>query len=587
MKDKLALVIFGEEFPHEWRLYRRYDIVVAAEKLRPKIQAAGLEWVDIDTLVEPGSIYDASALAEELSRLKFTDGSRISKSFLYEGYELWWIHYDSLFLNFCLPYTQYKKMLEHLQSFQQVHFYRPPHRSLFSCYLQAYGSSVVTLGEFRKSPRFLPFGIFVQIVLTLLSLLFLVMRKNRLMVYTGDKFGKDRDYDFRMHFVYEELRRRKIPFVEFIRGLESWRTTLQHAVTRKRPVVYSEAIIFIGRFVSILSGGRYRAHQKFGVPVSPSVIDSETRFKAMISTQYLLGVYDDMWAIRIMKLVLRVIGVKVAFVPSASERSFHAVLGCKLNKIPTIGIMHGVSSKHYNVSDFMSGFDGEKMLSVDIYGVWSEWWKEYYVKNSKIYRSEQLYISGPMRPHLHEIIPENQNHEHDGLIKVLFVSEQLSVPEEVLPYLSYLLKENGILVYLTFRPYRDGFEIWLKNNRPDILNMFCTEKILRNGITDAISKCDIVVGAHSTGVLEALCELKPMVFFSTKKWGDYYNLKEHNDKHSFFAESPEDLIEKIQNAKFVSKDILKNLRERYFGNPHKNGSKWVVEQSEQFLLKIP
>lgn len=583
MKTELVLVVFGEELPKWWpESGRRYDAVIASEVLRQSIEAESLFFIPLEPLVGAGSIYEASALLEELSRLKFTDGPRISKSFLYEGYELWWIHYNSLFLNFCLPYTQYKRMLEHLQSFQHVHFYRPPHRSLFSCYLQAYGSKAVTLGESRKSPSFLPFGIFVQIVLTLLSLPILAMKRNRLMVYTGDKFEKDRDYDFRMRFVYEELRQGRIPFVEFIRGLESWRTTLQHAFFRKRPVVYSEAIVFIGRFMSILSGGHYHARQKFGAHIFASEIDLETRFKVSIATQYLLGVYDDIWAIRIMKFVLRVIGVKVAFVPSASERSFHTVLGCKLNRIPTIGIMHGVQIRYYNVYDFMPGFDGVNMLSVDTYGLWSEWWREYYLKNSSAYKPEQLHVSGPMRPL--EVMEDTEVplESKKGLVRVLFVAEQNAVPVEVIPYLHELLSCQDIELTIKFRPYRDGFEQWLLQYEPDILKR-ADLKIVKGNMQDAIKNVDVAVGCQSTGVLEMVLQLKFPLYFRTQKWGDYYNLKDYDEDHSFFAETPEDLIEKIQKVRSVSIEDLKNLRERFFGDSCKNGSRWVVEEAQKFL----
>ena len=44
-------------------------------------------------------------------------------------------------------------------------------------------------------------------------------------------------------------------------------------------------------------------------------------------------------------------------------------------------------------------------------------------------------------------------------------------------------------------------------------------------------------------------------------------------------------MEKIKNAWTVSKEDLKKLQEKYFGDPYKNGSKWVVDQLEDALLK--
>ena len=245
--------------------------------------------------------------------------------------------------------------------------------------------------------------------------------------------------------------------------------------------------------------------------------------------------------------------------------------------------MHGVASRSYNVYDFLPAFDGAKMLSVDKYGLWSEWWKGYYVKNSKAYRKEQLYVSGPMRPPTPDIPHIHKDQRPDSSVRVLFVSEQLAVPEEVFPYLELLLKEEDISVYLTFRSYRDGFEVWLKENHPETLETVGKSNILRDGINSAVDKCDVVVGTHSTAVLESLFNLKPFVFFHTKKWGDYFNLKGYSNAFKFYTESTEELIESIGESKNVSKETLKKLQNRFFGDPYKNGSKWVVEQAEQVL----
>lgn len=588
MKEKSVLVVFGRTLPEKTqRWWRQWDIVVASKRLGSEIKEHRTAFVDLDTLIGPGSIYEASALLEELSYLKRDDGTRISKSFLYKGYELWWTHYDDFFHYFCLPYTQYKDLLSYLKDFQEVYFYRPPFRNLFIYYLQAYGSITHTLSEQSlKSPSFLPFGVFLQILITCLCIPVLAVKRSRLMVYIGDKFEKDKDYDFRMKFIYEELRKKQIPFVEFIRSLESWKIILQHAFVRRRPIIYTEGVAFTGRFLSILSGGHRRTKKKFETLYFSSSINSEVRFKFLVATHYFRTVSDDMWSIRILQYILRCIGVRTAAIDKASSRNFCTVLGCKLNRISTVGILHGVASRHYNVYDFMPGFDGEKQLSVDTYGLWSEWWKEYYVKNSKAYKPEQLHVSGLMRPLEKRNTPStlsNELQKNDVPIKVLLVPGELSNPKEIMPYLQSLMNAKDISFFLTFRPYRDGFKNWLIENDPQIIEKIGKDKILLGDIHDVIAQCDIVVGTYSTAVLEALLSVKPLVFFSTKKWGDYFNLKNYNSEYKFFAENPRELIDCVIRNRDVSSDTLKKLQERFFGDPYINGSKWVVEQLEKFL----
>ncbi|MCW9054553.1 MAG: hypothetical protein OQJ98_01055 [Candidatus Pacebacteria bacterium] len=404
------------------------------------------------------------------------------------------------------------------------------------------------------------------------------------MLFTGDKFEEDKDYDFRMKFIYEELRQRNIRFVEFIRSLESWKTVLKHALKRRRPVIYSDSIVFIGRFISIISGGRRRAEQKFGTHKLISETDPENRFKYLVATQYLLTVYDDVWAIRIMEWILHAIGIRVALVISASERSFHTVLGCKLNSIPTVGIMHGVASRYGTPCDFMIGFDGKKMLSVDNYGVWSDWWKVHYMRNSQSYKPEQIHVSGPMRPLM---LVEEQNTtstSQDERMRVLFIAEQTADPSEVMLYLHKLLHCTDIRLTIKFRPYRDGFEIWLLENEPQILKLPHI-KVVKGGMQEAIQNVDVVVGCHSTAVLEALLQLKVPIFLRTQKWGDYYSMTQSDKTRHLIAENPGELIEQIQHAGTITPSLLTELREQYFGDPHKNGSKWVVDQVEEILQK--
>ncbi|MBI5138677.1 MAG: hypothetical protein HZA95_02670 [Candidatus Vogelbacteria bacterium] len=585
---KKALVIFNDnchEDNAKW--WQQFNVVFAHERYRPTAEKYGLEFENIEELLLEGSIYEASALAEELSRLKLKDGSRLTKLLVYKGYELWWINYNRLYLFYCLPFTQYKKLFERINNFNSVHLFDPPFRGLFHLYLEAYNCEVdVIRGHGFKSPFFLPWGILVQIFLTIIFIPFLIIKKHSLMVFIGDKFEKNHDYDFRMKFIYEELRERQIPFVEFVRSLEPWKNILEHALIRKRPVVYSEAVVYLGKFLSLITGGRQISKAKYGTTNFSHVVDKEMRFKFMLATQYISCAHNDIWAIRIMKLILKIIGVKACFVTAALERNFHAVMGCKLNDIPTVGIMHGLSSKYYTVFDLFPSFEGGKPMAVDKYGVWSEWWKEYYIKNGTTYLPNQLHVSGLMRPLENEdlkIVDEVESVRTSSLIKVLFVPGQISEPKEVAPYLLALLKDPAMSVYLTFRPYRDGFERKLMKYDSRIVSLVGEDRIFRGNIKDAIAECDIVVGSNSTAVLEALLQLKPLTLFKTTKWGDYFYAKSFSSEGKFYAETPEDLIQCIKTNVETPKILLNKLQERFFGNPYSNGSKWVVNQLEEAI----
>lgn len=585
---KSVLVIYGKKFPKKMPSPGRFDVIVADLVFKDRVIALDSSFVDLETLIDPGSVHEASILLEELPKISLPNGSCIAKSFLYEGYELWWIHYNSLFYFFCIPYTQQKRVLEYLVRFQTIVLYEPPHKNLYACYFEAHKCKFTMNREsvFRMH-QLLPFGIFLQIVITFFSVPVLMFRRSPILVFIGDKLEYAKDYDFRMKFVYKELRQKGLLFVEFVRSLESWKSLLRNACKRHRPVIYSEAIAFLGTVLSRISGGHVRARRMFGVETLMShsnSLESSALFKLLIATDYLRTVYADVWGIRIMKIILRLIGIKAAFFTAALERNFHTVIGCKLNEIPTVGTLHGVPSRQSTPYDYMTGFDGEKSLSLDFYGVWSDWWKEQYVAQSFTYKPEQLYVSGPMRPVV--LCPDKNRSAVSSTDKpqVLFIAEQTASPKEVLPYLRELLAQPDLQLTIKFRPFRDGFEDWLLKNEPDVLKSDKIQ-IVKGAMQEAIENADVVVGCHSTGVLESLLQFKAPIFLRTQKWGDYYGMTESPERRYFFAENPMELVRRIAEVPTIPPKLIEELCAQYFGDPQKNGSAWAVERLEELLKK--
>lgn len=565
-KAKSVLVIFGKELPkknEKW--YRQFDKVLYQEETAK--------------LIRPGSIQEAHELVSRLARLETNDGRRLSKLINYQGYELWWMNCDTLYYRFCMPYTQYRDLLFYLKDFDKIYLFEPPYPDLFSHFLKAHRRKCFLLKKLRLR-RFLPipFGVVLQALLSLAFLPLLMITRPGLMIWVGDKFDHSHDYDFRMKFIYEGLRKRKISFVEFIRSLEKWTVVLKHAWKRKRPVFYSAAVVFL---IHSLIDPFKKNKKLIGLG---EFSDPEQRFLFLAASQYLRNIQGTIWSIRLMSFILRRIGVRVADINAGLGRNFHELLACKLNNIMTIGIQHGAPSRYYFVSDFMPGFDGKNTISVDKYGLWSEWWMDYYIKNSHAYKPEQLFVSGPMRPLVRkeggsDDIPK----QNKGKLRVLYISEEVAAPQEVLPYILTLLEAQDFELYFKFRPYRDEFEVWLRKNQPELYNKILkTANIFRSTMEEAVDQCDVTVGSYSTAVLEALLQLKPFVYCWTQKWGDCYDIKSLGF-NNLFANNPQELLECIRKSQDIPREDLKKLQEQFFGNPYQNGSAWVVDQIEKYL----
>ncbi|MFZ2484783.1 MAG: hypothetical protein WAW81_02495, partial [Minisyncoccia bacterium] len=554
MMNKSVLIIFKNQLPfndENWE--QKFETVIAPLELKEAIDGLGINFVDINSLLRPGSVEEASEWTRKLSLVTNRDGERLSKVVKYQGFELWWMHYDDLMYRFCLPYTQYASLLKYLAGFRSVTLYGAPFTNLFQFYLKAHDSKVIILD--KSLDKSISLGVVLQLLISIFCILWIKIKSPKVMVWTGDKLHLPLTYDYRMKFIYDELNHKGIKFIEFIRSMESTKIVLEHAIKRKRAVVYSFAIGSLARSLYSLIGRKSKAlSSRFE---SSTELGAEQKFWYLVASHYLHNVEGDILSIRVMKLVLKFIGIKVAVVDTALSRNFTEVLACKLSDIPVIGIQHAATPRSYFVSDFMNGFDGEKTLSVDVYGLWSKWWKEYYIKNSKAYRPTQFQVSGPMYTLKNRSLDIKAASSHSGKIKVLFVSEQLAAPSEILPYLEELIKAPNISLYLKFRAYRDGFEDWLRANYPQMLTNLGEGHLLKGSMDEAIIQSDVIVGSHSTGVLEALLRFKPLIFFYTNKWGDYYSLRGDNKRAAFFAENPKELIEKIENAKSISMADIK------------------------------
>jgi len=60
-------------------------------------------------------------------------------------------------------------------------------------------------------------------------------------------------------------------------------------------------------------------------------------------------------------------------------------------------------------------------------------------------------------------------------------------------------------------------------------------------------------------------------------------MNESKERQCFFTKNPEELVVQIKHAHSIPQKILIKLREQYFGDPYKNGGKWVVDRLEEII----
>ena len=578
-----VLVVFGDSLPHLVR--RGVSTIIAPASLAEEVRDHGRDFVDIDSLVDFGSIYEAAALTERLTQITLPDGRRLTELLTFQGYELWWIHYDALYHRFLFPLTQYRRLLEKLVEFSEVQLYGVPNLPLFRYYLKAHGVRCVNLQRWRA--RILWWKCLLREIFdSLLSFLALILLKGRgakvlLHPCFGDLLDYPHDYDFRMRRIFEELRARNIAFVETVRSTQPLRGMLRHARIRWRPVIYSSSLVALIYLVGNTLSGRGNLQRK----VVQQMADRppEERFLASVAMHYQRNARNPVAAIRLLGAILRWLDIRVAFVLHPSARSLHELIACKLNNIPTVGIQHGAGKRFYIVSEYMTGYDGARSLGTDVFGCWSEYWYNEYRQYSQVIRPEQLRIAGHLRPVPAELLSTREQPHDPDVIRVLHVSDTIVDPREPLPYLRALAADPQFRVTIKARPMiQDQLVAYLRDHAPDVLSQI---EVITGDIHQAIAQNDLVVGCYSTAVLEGLLQLKPLVFFNTQRWGDYFEFQAIEAAHNFFAESPEVAPECVRAVLQTPRETLEQLRDYFWGDPTRDGGKWAVDQIERLLQR--
>jgi len=582
--DQVVLVVFGGSLPRQVR--REVSTIIAPASLAGEVRAHGRHFVDLDSLIDFGSIYEAAALTERLTQIKLPDGRRLTEVVTLQGYELWWIHYDALYYNFLFPLTQYRRLLERLVGFSEVQLYGVPDLPLFRYYLEAYGVRCVDLQRWRArilwGQRLLR-----EIFDTLLSFLALMLLKGRgakvlLHPCFGDLLDYPHDYDFRMRRIFEELRARDIPFVEIVRSTQPLRVMLRHACIRRRPVIYSSSLVALIYRVGDALAGRGDLQRK--VVQQMAGFPPEERFLTKVAMHYQRNPRNPVAAVRLFRAVLRWLDIRVAFVTLPSARSLHELIACKLDNIPTVGIQHGAGKRSYIVSEYMAGCDGVRSLGTDVFGCWSEYWYHEYRQYSRVIKSEDLQIAGHLCLVPAELLSTWEQPHDPSVIRVLHVSDTIVDPREPLPYLRALVADPRLQVTIKARPMvKDRLVAYLRDHAPDV---FSRIEVVTGDIHQAIAGNDVVVGCYSTAVLEGLLQLKPLVFFNTRRWGDYYEFKAIEAAHGFFAESPEVVPECVRAVLQTPRQTLEQLRDYFWGDLTRDGGKWVVDQIEDRLSEM-
>ena len=587
VREKRLLLADGDQLPLK-RIKKLGITAVVCRKELFDYSVSGIDWLDIDDQREIANVQEAYGLTERIYTARFADGSRVSQEIVYRGHELLWYFQQLTYASHVMPFLEWRKLLEVAQGYDAVLSFDVDDQlsELFGTYCEAFGikyqASRSNWSRLKSWPLY-PYRALTRWVAfsaSLLSLPFLMLGRPKVLLWQGSDLMTNDDHDFRLERIYRELRERNIAFVEAIRATRPLGTLIRHMWIRRRPVIYHNVFVQLGMFVP---AARYFRTRKRARRKLPSFVDQHSgfdRFLLILAIKQFHRCFSLQATSNLLKIVFRGIGIRVFVSTEALSRNADVILACKLAGVPTVGIQSGNAVRHYVIDDFLPGFEGAgPSPAFDLFGLWSSYWRDYVVRHSDVYREEDTFVAGHIRPVLHNDTPKLgedrlvQNAEVRN-INVLLISEPLTDQSEIAPYLEEISQQKNMSISIKCRPERNDNIVSATRHIPGIA--------LQTGtLARAYATCDVVLGSHSTAILEGAVSLRPMVFLNTRKWGDYYETRVN--KIGEFAEHPRNVVSAIHRAFETPANELKRRRNRLWGDTDLNGAESVANRVEDIL----
>jgi hypothetical protein len=522
----------------------------------------------LDDYLSQGSVQRAAQLTNEI--YAHSPNRKILEYYSYKEIEVPWAWYDLVYKH-TLTFTCLEEFCGKLQAYDRIelHDIHSKHASVLCLY---FGSKVIVKkgqSERKQIPilhRALAIAVSlvrtaIVVLHTLLSCLVIsIFRRRSVGIWIGDFIFQGTDSDFRISELYRQMRFNHIKFVEFVR-FKDFSIFRKHWWIRKRPTVYYEILLAPFYFL-------FRRHR------GPEGSDFYGRVLASFNYQSQVLKTSLPFFVNL----LRFLGVRAIFSFNLTSRNAHVALAAKLAGIKTVGIMHGVCVRTYNVTEFMEPYTSPHMIGPDFFGVWSDWQQELYRKYCRIVPPDQIEVSGLLRPVQLELGLKQKPYSlvRGPKVRVLIISEPLVDPKEFINQFSALLDNSDFEVAVKTRPMIvDPYVIKLKKYLPRFEQL----EFLSDRLENVARDFDVFVGSHSTAVLEASLFGKLTVLLESKKWGDYFEVSSVLPEVKMPIPKTELLTRHIQDRILNERQLnsVTRIREAYFGRVE-DGCAWMIDK---------
>ena len=511
----------------------------------------------VDDLYTEPSIEQVRKLTDDIYR----SNNAFINFHQYKGYKISWLWFDEIY-QLSKNFLRIKPILELIEknNIERIILedIDPKHVKIFKLYF--FRKNILSKGTF--SLRLYLNQFIVNILGIFFTFIYLIASKfnknKKVAVFSNDYVFENFDSDVRLINLYQSLRKDNRQIFEFIRVI-SFKNLIKNIIKRRRLACYFSSFHFI--FLTFQRKNRSKfIPQNYKESILFSLNESNIALKRNI---------------HFIRKILKFSRIN-NFIPiEVSSRNAAINIAAKVEKIKTIGIMHGLVSKEDMPQDFMEAYNLENYFGFDKFGVWSRYYLDYYKKYSKVFNPNNLEVSGILRtPEFIENSPRVIA-ESSTKIKCLVISELHLPISQCLSFYQKLLECNYINLTIKVRPMiKDSFvDALIQNDK-----RFSRVKVENGRLEDIAKNYDVFIGTNSTAVLEASIYGKISVLLYTKMFLDYFEINSLFPEKKLLITEPENISKEILfRVKNEPKlNTIEKIKERYFGKLT-DGSKWIVK----------
>ena len=404
-------------------------------------------------------------------------------------------------------------------------------------------------------------------VVTLVRCPLFLLRKEKCAVHTSNNFGPTGRFDYRIGETLRELKSKDIPLLFLIRTNHGPVKILKNYFLRDVPCIYTDAIIKVCELIARLSPS-----SRLGIDSAGGDIKRKIVFDRLSH-----GVAGVILSIRTLSVLFSNMRIPVLFSADSSERSILEMAACKQMGITVVGAQNGTEWAFFQVHKFLKPADAHVgYMAQDRFGVWSEGWRNYFDRNSRVYSTDHLFVSGFYR---------NQRRSEKELSKaaykpkkILWLIENLTPIDEIAQYLKELISHN-YTIHLKVRPQQNdaGDETAVK-----IMEMFGQQHfaVVDAPIEACVMDFDLALGCYTSALLDAGLAGVPVLILHSETWGDAFELEGQESAEKAYCKTPQELIERINDLPL---EDIQSFITLYAPAPHLLGSEWVAEEVSRVI----